>query len=414
MSRPHLFNDVDWSSVEQTQKDRMCNELTCLPSSRVLGNSIEDLCDYFEATYRIEVPVLLKEQIVADQQERDIDVTHDQDRYWSTPGPHYIRGTEISITVPFSGAAELFKVRLTRFAFSRPCGEIKGGCLILRVSGVTLDANAVRTQLDQTLAEIESYLSDLRKNVEIYNQTLKPQARQQLEARREKLLRDQNLVAALGFPLGERERMPRTYAPPEVKRRIKPSLPPQSTQPFTPEPALTSDEYEHILVLENMALVMEQSPSAFNSIDEESLRSHFLVQLNGHYQGQATGETFNYSGKTDILLRVQGRNIFIGECKYWSGAKKLSETLDQLLSYSSWRDTKVALIIFNRRKNFSAVLQEITPAIEKHPNYKRTLPVSGESRFRFVLSHKDDPAREMIVTVLAFDVPSEESKTTNI
>jgi hypothetical protein len=156
-----------------------------------------------------------------------------------------------------------------------------------------------------------------------------------------------------------------------------------------------------------MAQVMKRSPSAFNAIDEESLRSHFLVQLNGHYQGQATGETFNYSGKTDILLRVQDRNIFVAECKYWSGAKKLSETLDQLLSYSSWRDTKVALIIFNRRKNFSNVLQEIVPTVQKHPNYKRTIQIAGETRFRFILSHRDDPAREMIVTVLAFDVPNE-------
>jgi hypothetical protein len=152
---------------------------------------------------------------------------------------------------------------------------------------------------------------------------------------------------------------------------------------------------------------MERSPSAFKSIDEESLRSHFLVQLNGHYEGQATGETFNYSGKTDILLRVDGRNIFIGECKYWGGPKKLLETLDQLLSYASWRDTKVALVIFNRNRNFSAVLEAILPTVQGHQNFKRLLPIEGETRFRFVMSHRNDPAREMIITTLVFDVPTE-------
>jgi hypothetical protein len=44
---------------------------------------------------------------------------------------------------------------------------------------------------------------------------------------------------------------------------------------------------------------------------EEDLRSHFLVQLNGVFQGQATGETFNFQGKTDILIRVEGRNVFM-------------------------------------------------------------------------------------------------------
>jgi hypothetical protein len=151
---------------------------------------------------------------------------------------------------------------------------------------------------------------------------------------------------------------------------------------------------------------MELSPAAFATIDEESLRSHFLVQLNGHYEGGATGETFNYEGKTDILIRVDGKNIFIAECKYWDGPKKLTDTLDQLLSYSSWRDTKVAVILFNRRKNFSAVLEAIPPAVEAHQNCKRFVWRQSETNFRYIFAHRDDPNREMTLTVMAFDVPS--------
>ena len=66
---------------------------------------------------------------------------------------------------------------------------------------------------------------------------------------------------------------------------------------------------------------------------------------------KATGETFDYEGKTDILIRSEGEEYFITECKYWNGPKKLSDTVDQLLSYTSWRDTKAAIVIFNRQKN---------------------------------------------------------------
>jgi len=45
-------------------------------------------------------------------------------------------------------------------------------------------------------------------------------------------------------------------------------------------------------------------------MDEESIRQHFLVQLNGQYEGQATGETFNFEGKTDILVRSEGKKHF--------------------------------------------------------------------------------------------------------
>lgn len=140
------------------------------------------------------------------------------------------------------------------------------------------------------------------------------------------------------------------------------------------------EDYEHILsVMTNMALVMERSPSAFSSIDEEALRTHFLVQLNGQYEGQATGETFNYEGKTDILVRVKGRNIFVAECKYWDGPKTLSDAIDQVLSYASWRDTKVAIVIFSRNKNFSRVLEAIPQAVTEHINFKRDIGRRSET-----------------------------------
>lgn len=407
MSRPYLFNSGDWHSLQRAQEQKLRNDIAALAPNRILTSSIEDLCDYFVETFTLDVPVLQKDKTVVDQQERDIDVSHDYSRMWSTSGPHFIRGTEVSFSVPFSGEADLFQIRPNTFTMNPPVGEIQGQTLILRFAATQLNPEALKRDFEAQIAAIEGYLGNLRSNVEGYNKAIPATARQVLEARKNKLLADQNIVAQLGFPLKERANAPRTYPAPEVRRKIKPSLPPQSTQPFKPEPTLTSEDYEHILnVLQNMALVMERSPSAFNTIDEESLRSHFLVQLNGQYEGQATGETFNYEGKTDILLRVDGRNIFIGECKYWGGPKKLLETLDQLLSYSSWRDTKTAVIIFNRNKNFSAVLEVIAPTIQTHPNFKRLMPIEGETRFRAILSHKDDPAREMIVTILAFDVPS--------
>jgi hypothetical protein len=192
-----------------------------------------------------------------------------------------------------------------------------------------------------------------------------------------------------------------------MRRRIKPSIPPATTKPYAPEPALDSADYEHILtVMSNMAHVMERSPSAFGAMGEEDLRTHFLVQLNGHYEGQATGETFNYQGKTDILIRHQGKNIFIAECKYWSGPKKLTETVDQLLGYTSWRDTKTAIVVFNRKKNLSAVLEAIPETMSKHSNFKRVVRRQSETEFGYVFGHLDDPNRELTLTVLVFDVPS--------
>ena len=115
---------------------------------------------------------------------------------------------------------------------------------------------------------------------------------------------------------------------------------------------------------------MELSPFLFRSIPEEDLRTHFLIQLNGWYEGQATGETFNLSGKTDIIIRDRDRNVFIAECKFWRGSKSLSEAIDQLLGYTSWRDTKTAIVLFNKRSEVPPAAAGLAnPARSEWPPY---------------------------------------------
>ena len=138
---------------------------------------------------------------------------------------------------------------------------------------------------------------------------------------------------------------------------------------------------------------------------EEDLRQHFLVQLNGQYEGQATGETFNYEGRTDILVRVQGRNTFIAECKFWRGSADLKNAIDQLLGYTSWRDTKAALLIFNRDTVMSTVLKNVPVAVQGHPNWKSNYDCDQETGFRCAFTHRDDPGKTITLTVLVFNVP---------
>lgn len=404
----YLFNEIDWHSVDSYQRAKLGEEIDGMDGDRLLNTSVDDLCEYFVQQYRIDVPVLNVDEIVADQSETEIDVSQDPLRFIPDRSrPAYIKGTAIEVTIPFEGEAEVFKIQPSTYTLNPPRGEVRNGELVLLIEGTDLEAEEVRSKIDKTLAEIQSYLTNLRENVKGLNDQLSSLARAAIERRKEKLLGNRNLVASLGYKIKEREGVPRTYVAPDVRRKISPTMPTATSEPFKPEPALLDADYEHILnVIQNMAQVMERSPSTFQSMDEEALRSHFLVQLNGHYEGQATGETFNYEGKTDILIRSEGKNIFIAECKFWDGPKKLLRTFDQLLGYSCWRDTKVAVIIFNRKKDFSKVLEAIPKTVNEHPNCKRDLGPQAETNFRYIFAHKDDRNREMILSVLAFDVPS--------
>ncbi|HEY1914621.1 MAG TPA: hypothetical protein VGH27_03505 [Streptosporangiaceae bacterium] len=109
--------------------------------------------------------------------------------------------------------------------------------------------------------------------------------------------------------------------------------------------------------------------------DEETIRDLLLFILNANYRGSATGETFVGQGKTDILLRWEDRDAFIGECKFWPGAANFRKAITQLLDrYTVWRDTRVALILFIRdRADITAIIEKANDCITTHERLVQSL-----------------------------------------
>ena len=404
-----LFNVSRWALEQENRIDCIHSEIDEMDGNRLLNTPVDDLVSYFEKKYRINVPILNEEQIVVSHREKTFDVYQDRVNHQNRSSTSIQKiGTIVEMTVPFTGDPDVFMIRPSSFTPSSPRGRIVANAISFEVEGIDLLPEKVKAIIDQNLGAIRKYLECLRYDVGEFNDRLCRIARIRIDSRQTKLLADRNLLASLGYNIRMRSDAHNTYITPNVQRRLIPTMPPASSSPFVPEPAISDTDYENILsIINNMALVMERSPSAFKSIDEESLRFHILVQLNGHYEGQATGETFNHEGKTDVLIRTNGKNVFIAECKFWSGPKKLIETIDQLLGYLSWRDTKSAIILFNRNKNISQVLNAIPKTVMSHKNFKKKIPNNGNGRPQFIFRHKDDANRELILTVLVFDVPNE-------
>lgn len=308
-----LFCNVDWFSVERAQQAAIENEIDAYHADKLLNTSDDALIEYFQSKYTMEVPELQTEKIVADQREINIDVSQDGNRYIRDRSrPFHVAGTQIEVEVPFSGDGQFFRVQPTTFSMSPPRGEVRGNNLVISIQGTNLAGEQVKNQIDRTLAEIEGNLTNLRASAAAFNASITGRIQSRLSGRKDKLLKDRNLVASLGFAMKPRDNAGSTYVSPQVRKKLPPAQPPASSAPYKPEPALADEQYENILqIMSNMVRVMEYSPSAFAHADEEAIRTHFLMQLNGQYQGQATGETFNYEGKTDILIKDQGRNIFI-------------------------------------------------------------------------------------------------------
>lgn len=404
----YLFSSRDLRELLDSRLSAMRQEIEHLDPNQLLNTSPTDLAAYLVEKYTLQAPSLRREDWSVTEHEAQIDVRHDSNR-WITDRsrPYYVPGQRIEVEVPIEGEVELMYARAGTFSSGPPRAEIRRRSLFLvfQVPHDAQDRN-IRQDIDRTLVEIDQHLGWIKNDLNGFNQGLQHSADQSISARRGRILANQGRVASLGIPLKSRPDAPKTYATPAVRRKVVPSLPPATTTVYEPEPVLDTENYNHILsVIQNMAHVMERSPSAFKGMGEEDLRQHFLVQLNGQFEGAATGETFNVNGKTDILLRANGRNVFIAECKFWKGPKHYRETIDQLLGYTAWRDTKTAILVFNRGTAMSTVLEGIAAETKSHKNFKRQLDWKHESGFRYVLHHNGDTNREFTLTVLVFDVP---------
>jgi hypothetical protein len=386
------FNKFDMFAVMDAARQEADKTVQAINADVLLNTPIDDLVSQIVEKHRLDVPVLLRAQAHLEEP-RESTVTRDD-------YGRQIRQTVTVLTlrVPFTGDGGMFWVRPNTFDSAPPRANLDHNELVLRISGAGMKGEDVTKRFNTVMDDFDRYLGWQRGSAEELATDLESRVKRAAVARRDRLLADRNLAAALPFPIRARASAKQTFAAPEVRRIIRSQPPTVPAGTFKPEPILTEDDYQHVLsVVQGMTLTIERNASTFAKLDEEQLRDMYLVPLNGSFEGAATGETFNAAGKTDILIRAGDRNIFIAECKVWHGPKQLTEAIDQLFGYLTWRDTKAAIIIFNRNKDFSAVLASIQATVNAHPNKKHGPKIEGETRFRYVFGHPNDNNREIIV-----------------
>ncbi len=402
-----LFHDQDLRNYLDPISREMLEEVAQYDKNALLNTPTDKLAQYFADKYTREFVAINEDGISVEESETKVDVSNDFGVVWHGPGPALVDGTKITVRIPFSGQREFLSCNPNQAYMAHAIiGEVKGSDIIFDITTRTPEPTQLKADISGRVKSIQERLQMMRDDVSNYNNGILAQATAAIDSRKEKLKSDNNIVSSLGFKLHKRDDAPSTYVVPEVKRKIQPPVPnAASSSPL--EPTLASSEFTHILgVVSNMVLVMERSPKTFVNMDEESIRNHFLVQLNGQYEGQATGETFNNNGKTDILIRSGGKNIFVAECKFWDGPGVFKSAVNQLLGYTTWRDGKLALLIFNRNKDFSQVIQQIKPLVEANENYVGFITQKSETEFHFTMSHPDDKQKHLTLAIILFEIPN--------
>ena len=409
MSRSNLlFDGKDLSALIRGYENALKNEVEQWERNRILASSESDLVTYLVEKYTLDPPRLLRDQLYIESEgEAKIDISrrHDYD-VRDRNSPFLIPGSYVTVAIPFEGDGDLFGYKASTFNFNPPRGQVSGSTVLISFQDVKLDAEHLRDEINSTVIRIEQQLKWIENDCGGWNTRITSVAEDCIRYRKSRLLEQADMVSALGIPIKRRPDSAITNAVPVVRKKRPVELPLSPSEDFQPEPALPDTEYDYILeVIDRMSQSIERSPSTFVNMKEEQIRDLILVNLNGHYEGDATGETFNANGKTDILIRADGRNVFIAECKFWAGPASVHKAIDQILGYLTWRDTKAALLVFCKAADFTNTLSKLAATIPDHPNFKRELREVSETHVRYLFKQKDDSARDLFLAVQAFSIP---------
>jgi len=394
-----LFRGNEMSAVLDAQRKSLRDKIGSLTPKYICSVDEAELAQALADQYRIDIPVL-------DVSAKTIDPHEEKRCGRGDVGPFEYIVNIYTVHIPFTGEAVAFSFRPNFTDFNPPQARIDGQEVTIVLEQRQPDAMALKNSIERITENIQKNLFSLTEMTTPFNASLVELAQECIKRRKEKVSRDADILATLGIPIRQRSTLPSTIAVPVQRTSIPLPIPDSGTPPGQLDPIISENVYQQIIkTMADMALVIERNPTAFEHLNEEQIRFQFLVPLNALYEGNATAETFSYQGKTDIQIRQGGKPIFTAECKFWTGSKALLETVDQLLRYTTWRDTKTAILVFNRQREFSKVLGQVEPTMRKHASFVRFDGVTRETQFRFVLSHPSDQTRHIIVTVLLFDIP---------
>ncbi|MFC6751409.1 hypothetical protein [Deinococcus aquaticus] len=380
----------------------------------LMYGDLNEIAEHIAARYRLETPALGKPSLESPKPVTlslaEVQRMPEAFSLALWPGRAEYPGVRVNVRVPFTGDPELFQYQPSEFNLNPPAAEVDRLHRQVIFTFNFLEGRFDPAQFLPVAATLTQpfqwWLEKVAAEVRPFNESLPTQLVHLLERRRSVLVATHQQAETHGFAV---DFDPVQAARLLVQREQLHTLTIAQTSPLPQRRSATLlPEQDYQLVLDGIddfARQLERGNRMVGQLGEEALRDVLLAGLNMLFRGQVSGETFNRRGKTDILIR-QGNDIaFLGECKFWGGSKLFTETVDQLLNYLTSRDLLTALIIFNRNKNGSDVVENVLDRIRNHPQYLKDVAVDVQRRIlRFQFQHGQDDKVSVDVAVLVYDL----------
>ena len=360
----------------------------------IIGTTTTELVHYYYENKHftpIEVDEEVGESVEVKKEVRTVRASEREYGYQNEGDLAYEFETiKVSIAIKFNKSLqEILKMRTSSMSLSWSPSEVKWNSRSIEFSydikgyGFNRTQDNVVQHVNNQKQGIYSHLHVLATEINSCNTRLFQQIEQFVNIRKEKLKSDVSqydaLLKQINIPIKRKDD--------EVVKRVQIDHTPlvQKVRPVAKQPENYTIDREKVIdiihLIDNQGRQFEKTPKTFINSGEEDFRNVILVGLNALFEGGATGETFMAKGKTDIYLNIAKGNILVCECKIWGGQKLYGETIDQILSYLTWRVNYGVIIMFVRNKSFTNVLTEPEATITAHPSYRNSFKKLTETHF---------------------------------
>jgi hypothetical protein len=174
------------------------DEIETLSEQKLKTTLRDQLIASLAGKYSINIPILDGSNPSPARHEVDIDASRDPMRSFMG-GPAVVKGTEITISVPFTGDVEAFRMHASSHTMSYPLARVGKTAVTFSRKGTNLDPGRIRNEFDAWLATIKEHLDGMRRELGNFNEAIKADIGRAVDARLEKFKRDDDLLGSLGF-----------------------------------------------------------------------------------------------------------------------------------------------------------------------------------------------------------------------
>ncbi len=307
------------------------------------------------------------------------------------------------VVLPYTGSKKIFEIAPSSRILTSGDITVTDSTVSYEFELYKMDADEYHRAKKEHQERAFGNLENANTNARALNNLIIDQVSNEFKKVKENFEKENNFFEAIKLNVSKGS----VFVAPTVQKKIIPQPAIPKGKEFNSEPALAKELYEDILsVIYNAGKHMETKPALYENKGEEGLRDQFLYILETRYDNTtAVGEAFNRSGKTDIILKwaKDSTNLFVAECKIWHGATEFHSAISQLFDrYLTWRDSKTALMIFVKNKDFTNVLKVIKEEVKQHPYFIKEAGTRGDSSFSYIFRLNQDPNKHVFFEIMAF------------